>query len=115
MGRRLFAVNDGKEAKLLNLAKHVISHGRNTFYLSHDSSLALFGVVSTVEVQSGIATTLRTEADIAPAHREERNLGIFDWLFKSPTAAPDNNNNNDYKEDKGILGGPFYDEDAVIF
>ncbi|KAH7489106.1 hypothetical protein PRIC1_010626 [Phytophthora ramorum] len=94
-------------------------------------SLALINVSSAAEMHNEAATPvppmkLRTETNAVPppykqgAQGTERQLGLFSWLFESPTAAPDtpapeynfgNNNNND---DGGPFSGPFWDPNATF-
>ncbi|OWZ05596.1 hypothetical protein PHMEG_00022289 [Phytophthora megakarya] len=98
---------------------------RLTFALTF-STLVLISVISASEVQNESTTPippskLRADTNVPPPpHTGERRLGIFDWLYKSPTAAPetpppatpsfgDNGNN-----DNGPFTGMFWDVNGRV-
>ncbi|KAG7382822.1 hypothetical protein PHYPSEUDO_004330 [Phytophthora pseudosyringae] len=96
------------------------------------SILALVSVISATETHTDAttptpATKLRSEVNVAPPpqqkdalDRGERRLGFWDWLVKSPTAAPDTpppetyNFGNNGNTDDDPLSGPFWDPNATF-
>ncbi|ETI35866.1 hypothetical protein F441_17723 [Phytophthora nicotianae CJ01A1] len=92
------------------------------------ATLVLASVISAAEVKNDAATPapvskLRSEINVVPPPHKlqagERQLGILDWLFESPTAAPDtpapafNFGNKNY-DDGGPFSGPFWDPNATF-
>lgn len=74
-----------------------------------------FVVATALMPEAESTVKLRAVANVSPPPRnDERRLGFFDWLFKSPTVAPDtpataSNNNNEVN-----FNEPWYDSDGAI-